>query len=51
MISLRRSDGMWYQHDDAPTYFALRVKQFLNQRLEGRVIGREQHPCPQDLRT
>lgn len=46
-VPLTIRQGMWYQHDGAPAHFPLRVRQFLDQRFEGRVIGRgAQHSWP-----
>ena len=36
--------GMWFQHDGAPVYFAVAVKQLLDARYPNRWIGRGSPP-------
>lgn len=31
---------MWYQHDGAPAHYAIRVREYLDQRFPGQWIGR-----------
>lgn len=42
-IPIQIRHNMWFMHDGAPPHYSLEARQHLNERFEGRVIGRG---CP-----